>query len=55
MRNKSRIGLALLTVRRTLENVRSHTAPELAPGINSEGAALESETAVSPASRSDEI
>ena len=33
---------------------RSHTAPELAPGVNSESAALESETAVSPASRSDE-
>ena len=33
---------------------RSHTAPELAPGVNPEGAALESETAVSPASRSDE-
>ena len=33
---------------------RSNTAPELAPGINSEGADLESETAVSPASRSGE-
>ena len=32
----------------------SHTAPELAPGINSEGAALASETALIPASRSDE-